>query len=131
MSQEITFRLEPLPQLLKRLSCEENKSAPSFAKQLDRVTEQDKHRPLKDIWQEALSQYATENKLPGKAISILRSLGDHLGEADFETETARLQAGAKAMQELHHSLEQDKIKTEKLTRSLGVLLGLSIVILLL
>lgn len=131
LSQEIAFRLEPIPQLLEKFGAEEKEVLPSFAQQLNTMIKQDKHRPLREIWQEALSQYAEKIKLPRKALNILYALGDHLGEADYETETARLQAGAESLLKLHQSLEQDNIKAEKLTRSLGVLLGIFIVILLL
>jgi len=127
LSQEIAFRLEPLPQLLNRLSQEEN----SFAFSLNSIAEQDAHRPFRDIWQEALSLYTIGNKLPDKAFKLLQALGDHLGEADFETETTRLQNAAKQLYALCNSLEENQTKAEKLTKSLGILLGISIVILLL
>ena len=131
LAREITFCLEPLPQLVKRLAQEESAITPSFVRELNQNTKQDMHRPFRDIWQETLSHYAQEINLPKSVTSLMSALGEHLGEADFETETNRLQEAVENLYNLHSSLEKDNVKTEKLARSLGILSGVFIVILLL
>lgn len=131
LSREIHFRLEPLPKLINRLTQDEDSVSFSFLKQLNQNIEKDRHSPFREHWQETLSHFAQENHLPHSATSLMRALGEHLGETDFETETTRLQDAAENLYSLYSSLDKENKKTEKLTRSLGVLSGISIVILLL
>ena len=86
---------------------------------------------LPELWQKALSDFSHQHHLPQKAFSIASAIGENLGKMDYETEVNRLNTGHSALTELFKNISQSYEKTEKMTKSLGVILGIFIVILLL
>lgn len=131
LAQNISLHLEPLPLLIRRLAAEKAAPAPEFLTRLTPLLDEDSCQPISPLWQEAFSAFADEKRLPDKARSLMNALGEHLGQADAATEAERLHSTAAEIQALYKELEQNRIKAEKTTGSLGVLLGLFIVILLL
>ncbi len=130
IARTIDFQLEPLPQILNRIALEESPPVPSFLQDIKTAIQNDAHCPIDSIWQQALESFSKNKNLPEKAYRILKALGTHLGKMDIETETNRLKAAAKELKILYADLEKNSSKTEKLTQSLGIVLGISIVILL-
>ncbi|MGN1059043.1 MAG: stage III sporulation protein AB [Clostridia bacterium] len=128
LARAISFRLEPLPDLIRRLAAEDNPPAAGFIRRLEIGIGDGEHRPLGDIWDEALAAFSDETHLPEQAKQLMRSLGARLGQMDFETETARLSEADDQLKALLSELEADSGKTEKTVKSLGVLLGILIVI---
>ncbi len=126
----ISFQLVPLPDLINRLAQEPTAPALRFLQRLEVGIGDGPLRPLGEIWDEALLGYQNETFLPEKAQKIASALGSRLGQMDFETERDRLLSAANELEAFCAELDVDTVKTEKLTKSLGVLLGIFIVILL-
>ncbi len=130
MARTINFQLEPLPQILNRISQEDNPPVSGFLQEIKRAVQKDAHCPIDGLWQQALESFSKNKNLPEKAYRILKALGTQVGKMDMETETNRLKVAAKELHALYAELEKNTTKTEKLTKSLGIVLGISIVILL-
>ncbi len=130
IARGISFRLEPLPQVIGRLSNEDKPPAALFLHRLNEALAVG-DMPFETLWQEVASHFAKETLLPARATEIMQSVGVHLGKMDYEVEVARLSEGTKELKALEEELEKNNAKTEKTVRSLGVLLGLFIVIILL
>ncbi|MBR7164196.1 MAG: stage III sporulation protein AB [Clostridia bacterium] len=131
IAHSIDFRLDPLPDVICRLSQDLFSEENTFIKQLARQIEKRSHQPLSLIWQAVLSQFSRENALPAKAESVLSSLGESLGKMDYETEIDRLHAAQNSLMSLLEEMEGQHEKTEKMVKSLGIILGIFIVIILL
>ena len=131
LANAISFRLEPLPQIIKRMSTEEDAPVLTFLQYLDRELSSDEHCPLHIPWQAALEAFQKEYRLPERAYKLLQSLGPQLGTMDFETETSRLKNMGHELFSLYKDTETGFYKNKKLTESLGILTGIAIVILFL
>ncbi len=130
LAQQIAFSLEPLPSLLNRLEKDEAAPAPEFLQRIKTFLTKDEKKPLSEIWQMALEGYAKEKRLPEKGVKLMKLLGTSLGQMDVETELNRLNCSADALKQLLEDMEKEQAKTEKTTETIGVLLGISIVIFL-
>ena len=130
LAQQIAFSLEPLPNLLQSLGKEDHAPAPEFLQRIKASLSADEKKPLSEIWQMALEDYAKEKRLPEKGVKLMKLLGASLGQMDAETEISRLNCSADALKQLAQDMEKEQAKTEKTTETIGVLLGISIVIFL-
>ncbi|MBR5236411.1 MAG: stage III sporulation protein AB [Clostridia bacterium] len=130
IARSISFRLEPLTQVIHRLASEKRSAAALFLHQLDDGLSIG-DMPFDALWQKAASFFAKETHLPDQAAEILQSVGMHLGKMDYEAEVNRLTEAAKELKTLEEEMKKNNLKTEKTVKSLGVLLGLFIVIILL
>jgi len=131
ISRAINFQMDPLPEVICRLSREQFKEPDSFLNRLSNAIKRDKSEPLSRLWQSTAKDFSQENALPDRAKHLLNTLGESLGKMDYETELERLSAGQASLSELIAETENDYTKTEKMTKSLSILLGIFIVILLL
>ncbi len=130
IAQAIGFQLEPLPHIVETLSREQEDKPGAFIQHLKRYI-QNNNLPFSAVWQRALCDFYNENTLPQQAKTILEDVGMHLGKADATTEESRLLSAAEHITTLCKTIEKEHQKTEKMTQSLGVILGIFIVILLL
>ncbi len=131
ISRAINFRLDPLPEVIHRLSQEHFSDEDTFINRLSFQIDSNPEKPLSELWHNALQDFSQAHCLPQNAMSIMASIGESLGKMDYETEIKRLNTGQDALTELLAKLNKDHEKTEKMTKSLGVILGIFIVILLL
>lgn len=131
MARSISFRLDPLPDIIRRLSEEQFSDKDTFINRLSCQIDNNPEEPLPKLWHKALLEFSRTNHLPQKAISVMSAIGENLGKMDYETELQRLTSGQESLTELLSKMNKDHEKTEKMTKSLGVILGIFIVILLL
>ncbi len=131
MERMITFQLIPLPDIIHQLLQGGQTSALLFLQPLELALTGDGPLSLSEAWPIALKAFRDETGLPEKAYAIAAALGQKLGQMDCETERERLLLAASDLNELLTALETEAEKTEKITQSLGILLGIGIVILLL
>ncbi len=130
MARAINFRLDPLPDVIHRLSREQFSDKDTFISQLSCQIEENPEKSLPELWQNVLHNFSQEHSLPQKATSIMSTIGEGIGKMDYETEIHRLTSGHESLTDLLTKMSQAHEKTEKMTKSLGVILGIFIVILL-
>lgn len=130
MARAINFRLDPLPDVIHKLSREQFSDKNTFINRLSRQIEKTPEKSLPELWQNVLHNFSQEHSLPQKVTSIMSAIGENVGKMDYETEIHRLTCGHKSLTDLHAKMSQAHEKTEKMTKSLGVVLGIFIVILL-
>ena len=131
IARSINFQLDPLPDVIHRLGREQFVDEDSFINLLSSQIDTAPEKPLSELWHNALQTFSQTHHLPQKAFSIMNDIGESIGKMDYETEIHRLTAGQKALDELHTKMNHETAKTEKMTKSLGLILGVFIVILLL
>ncbi|MBQ2696287.1 MAG: stage III sporulation protein AB [Clostridia bacterium] len=131
IARAINFQLDPLPEVISRLHKEQFSEADSFISQLHTNVQNSENEPFSQLWEHTIKLFSKEKELPIQAESLLLSLGESLGKMDYETELSRLKEGQASLSELIDETEQNYGKTEKMTKSLSIILGIFIVILLL
>lgn len=131
IARAISFHFDPLPELISRLSREQFSEPSSFVNRLSHAIQVSESEPLSRLWQRTAKEFSQENSLPERAENLLQALGENLGKMDYETEIQRLSAGQASLSELIEETENDYKKTEKMTKSLSIILGIFLVILLL
>lgn len=131
IKRAISFSLEPLPSIISRLSKEASANANAFIHHLNHLTEEGEPIPLGTSWKQAFEEFAREYALPGQTKNIMNTLGDSLGKMDSETERDRLAEAILHLTKLADTAETEHRKNEKMIKSLGVILGIFIVILFL
>lgn len=130
MANAIEFSLAPLPDVICRLTKEQFTDPQGFLNKLTKEMSTEKNLSLSCAWQTITHRFAEENALPTSTISLMLSLGETLGKMDYETEINRLLKAAKTLSEQAKDMELNREKTEKAVKSLGVILGIFIVIIL-
>ncbi len=130
MAHAIEFSLAPLPNVICHLAKEQFADPQGFLNKLTKEMASEKKLPLSCAWQTITHRFAEENALPASALSLMLSLGETLGKMDYETETNRLLKAANILSEQAKDMELNREKTEKTVKSLGVILGIFIVIIL-
>ncbi len=131
IARSIGFQLEPLPDILRRLNRDMQPEQDSFLGLLAQKAEADSSRPFCQIWQDVLEVFAESKDLPHEIKSGLAQLGESLGKMDYETELQRLHSVTAFLDNQLTQTEEANGKTEKMVKSLGVILGIFIVILFL
>lgn len=127
LSRSIGYNLEPLPAFFAR---KEQDAPPPISGFLKTVAANlNEGQPLSIVWQNALSSFAAEKNLPPEALRMLAAVSD-MGQTDFESEKNRSESLALDLKELAAELEKEAAPFEKACKTLGLLLGVFIVIIL-
>ena len=129
MADQISFTMEPLPDILSRISQEELGETGEFLDELASQLKKSENRSLQEVWSSTLDGYAKRLGLSARTISILSGLGERLGRMSRDIELDNI---SYTIEELDGEIEAQQAlftKNEKLFRSFGVLVGILIVIL--
>ncbi len=131
LSQHISFSLEPLPDLIHRLFKEGAKAEDSFLARLSVALCETDNLSFSRAWSRTLQEFLDAKGRIGQTESHLLRLGETMGTMDGATEYARLQEVVKVMEMQIQEEKESLAQIEKTTKSLGVLCGVFIVLLLL
>lgn len=129
LQQRISFHLEPLPDIVRRLCREQENGADSFLARLGEALEGQEELSFSRAWSRAVSRFAEEKGIAARARELVHALGQSLGTMDSETEADRLLNCARELETLLQEAEPALKQSEKTTRSLGFLSGVLLVIL--
>ena len=129
IARSIDFNLESLPDIIFRLGQNQFKNEDTFLNRLSKEIAGNPGDSFDNSWAKISHDYVQAKSLPDDVKSILSGLGSTLGKMDSETEIARLSNCQKRLNKLKDELETEHQKTEKMIQSLGVILGIFIVIL--
>ncbi len=127
LARSIGYNLEPLPVFFARKEKDTPLPLGSFVKTI--AANLNSGQALPTIWQNALLSFAKESHLPDSAVRIVSALSD-VGQTDFESEKKRLESAAFDLKQLAAELEKESAPFEKTCKTLGLLLGVLIVIIL-
>lgn len=130
IEQRISFNLEPLPELFLHLAAQRNVEETSFLFRLVSALREGEGSALGEAWHRALESFSQETGLSIEVKSLMQSLGQDLGTMDYETEGTRLCRGAKILGDCIKKEKKALAQSEKTFKSLGVLSGICIVIVL-
>lgn len=122
---KIKFTYEPIPNVFLEIA---NKIDGNVGKIFERASNRMKEENAGDAWINAFSDIP--NNLSKDDITILSNLGRLLGQTDVEGQISEIEVVVQFLDTQLEQAKQEKIKNEKMYRTLGIIGGLTIAIIL-
>lgn len=122
---KIKFTYEPIPNVFLEIS---NKIGGNVGQIFARASSRMKEESAGEAWINAFSDI--KNNLLEEDITILKNLGRLLGQTDVEGQVSEIEVVIQFLDTQLENARQEKLKNEKMYRTLGVVSGLTIAIIL-
>ena len=125
LETKIKFTYEPLPQVFLYISKNVNDSISQIFKNSAKKMEKES---AGSAWKDALEKDKTN--LKQEDLEILKSLGNLLGKTDIDGQVSEIELVNRMLDVQINKAEEDKTKYVKMYRSLGIYIGLAIIVVL-
>ncbi len=125
LSTKIKFTYEPIPNLFLEIS---QKIGGNVGKIFSRAANRMKEESAGEAWINAFSD--VQNNLLEEDVVILKNLGRLLGQTDVEGQISEIEVVNQFLDSQLESARHEKLKNEKMYRTLGIVCGLTIAIIL-
>lgn len=122
---KIKFTYEPIPSTFLYIS---EKVEGNVSKIFKNATEEMENKPAGEAWDKSLDAIVTNMKK--EDIDIIRNLGRLLGKTDIEGQISEIKLVNNFLDIQIKDAEEEKNKNEKMYRTLGIVAGMTITILL-
>lgn len=122
---KIKFTYEPIPEIFKEISQNTYKS---ISEVFEAASNKMKEMSAGDAWNEAIDNSNIEITKEDK--NVLKGLSKLLGKTNIEGQISEIELTTKFLDKQIETAEKQKEKNEKLYKTLGMTIGLAIVILL-
>lgn len=122
---KIKFTYEPIPEIFKEISQNTYKSVSEV---FEAASNKMKEMSAGDAWNEAIDNSNIEITKEDK--NVLKGLSKLLGKTNIEGQISEIKLTTKFLDKQIETAERQKEKNEKLYKTLGMTIGLAIVILL-
>ena len=119
------FTYEPIPNVFLEIS---NKIGENVGKIFERASSRMKEENAGEAWKNAFLD--VPNNLSKEDTRILSNLGRMLGQTDIEGQISEIEVVVQFLNTQLENAKQEKIKNEKMYRTLGIVGGLTIAIIL-
>ncbi len=124
-STKIKFTYEPIPQTFKEIS---QKTKPNISNIFKNVCEKMNTGNVGKAWEEALEESNTN--MTKEDIEVLKNLSNLLGKVDIEGQVNEVELVENFLDTQIELAEEEKQKYVKMYKTLGVTIGLAVVIIL-
>lgn len=125
---KVRYTYEAVPEIFKQIAGNFQSENSSIAKIFKIASENMKYRPAGDAW--ALALEVTDTNMNKEDIKTLKGLRKLLGKTDVEGQLSEIELTTSFLDIQITQAEKEKEKNEKLYKTLGVVTGLAIVIIL-
>lgn len=122
---KIKFTYEPIPQIFEEIS---KKVKPSIGKLFETASKKMKNNNAGEAWLQTLEE--TNNNMTKEDVEVLKSLSNLLGRIDIDGQIGEIELVEKFLDTQIELAEEDKNKYVKMYKTLGVTIGLAVVIIL-
>lgn len=124
-STKIKFTYEPIPNLFLEIS---NKIGGNIGKIFERASVRMKEESAGEAWNKSFEDVVTN--LLDEDITTLKNLGRLLGQTDLEGQISEIEVVNQFLDTQLENARQEKLKNEKMYRTLGIISGMTIAIIL-
>lgn len=124
-STKIKFTYEPIPQTFKEIS---QKTKPNISNIFKNVCEKMNTENAGKAWEEALEESNTN--MTKEDIEVLKNLSNLLGKVDIEGQVNEVELVENFLDTQIELAEEEKQKYVKMYKTLGITIGLAVVIIL-
>ena len=122
---KIKFTYEPIPNLFLEIS---NKIGGNVGKIFESSSNRMKEESAGEAWNNSFLD--VPNNLLEEDVVILKNLGRLLGQTDLEGQISEIEVVSQFLNTQLENARQEKLKNEKMYRTLGIISGLTIAIIL-
>lgn len=122
---KIKFTYEPIPNLFLEIS---NKIGGNIGKIFERASIRMREENAGEAWDNSFLD--VPNNLLEEDITILKNLGRLLGQTDLEGQISEIEVVNEFLTSQLENAKSEKLKNEKMYRTLGIISGLTIAIIL-
>ena len=123
--EKIKFTYEPIPDVFEEIS---NNCIESIGSIFKNASQKMKLLPAGEAWESALENSTT--KLTNDDLNTLKGMAKMLGRTDLDGQVSEIRLTKKFVDTKIKEAEIQKMKNEKLYKTLGITVGLTIVIVL-
>lgn len=130
LESEITYGYSPLPEAMKRLAVQSREPLRSLFRQAAEEMEPPHSRSAEEALGNALRDTRGVTALKAPETEIMRQLSCTLGTSDREDQRSHIALALHGLRLEETAAREEQAKYEKMSKSLGLLLGALIVILI-
>ncbi|ERI08046.1 stage III sporulation protein AB [Aneurinibacillus aneurinilyticus ATCC 12856] len=130
LETEIIYGSRPLPEALASISRRLTGSGARLFSRTAEILAQEPEWPASECWHSAVQQVWPKTALKGPEKDIVLQLGSVLGQSDREDQRKHIRLACANLEHEEASARDNQQRYEKMCRSLGVLSGILLVILL-
>lgn len=124
---KIKFTYEPIPDIFSQISGMTNENISEI---FIEANEKMKDKTAGQAWIEAIDDIKSKLNLNEEDINVIKGLSKLLGKTDIEGQVSEIELTSSFIDVQIEKAERDKIRNEKLYKTLGMITGLTIVIIL-
>lgn len=130
LETEILYGFTPLPEALRRIGLQSKEPLRAFFLRTAEEMSPPLDRSAAEAFQRAMDVHFTAASLKGTEQEILRQLSCTLGTSDRSNQSTHIALALQQLKQEETAAREDQGKYEKMSKSLGLLLGALIVILI-
>ena len=130
LESEMKYRLDPLPDLLIRVSGIKDGMCAVFFETAGRLMKNQTGRDLADCWKEAVETAFHESALRNEDKRILIDMSIELGKTDMENQSSLFRRTFMLLEAQESEAAEEKKTKGRMYKSLGTAIGLLIIIVL-
>lgn len=125
MNTKIRYTYEPIGEIAKDISQMAESNISCIFKE---IYNQLKNKPISEAWDIAVETYGDNFSIDDK--NIIKSMGKMLGKTDVDGQISEISQAEEFLKVQIENAEKERQKNEKLYKSLGMAIGMAIVIIL-
>lgn len=125
MNTKIRYTYEPIGEIAKDISEMTQHNIASIFKE---ICIQLKSKPISEAWDMAVESYG--NNFSREDKKIIKSMGKMLGKTDIDGQLSEINQAEEFLKVQIEKAEKERQKNEKLYKSLGMAIGMAIIIIL-
>ncbi len=128
LDSEIGYVAAPLPEVLERISNRVPEPSRSLFKMVRHGLQRSDGNTASEVWRYALKNWSAATHLKNEDVEVLATLGQGLGALSREDQLRHLRLAMDYLRAQEQLAEGERVKQERMWRTMGFLLGAALVI---
>lgn len=127
---EIFYTATPIIEVIEKLSRQSQQPLSNVYEEINKNLKKKEGESLGTIWENAFERQKNYTQFIKEDLEVIYFFGNILGTSDRQSQIKNAKLVQSQLKKLEEYAEKDWVKNEKLFRNLGILSGISIVIIL-
>ena len=130
IQSDVRFGRMPLSQIFQKINEREKGEFPKILGRIAGKLEMDEGRSFYEIWREEMIMGLSHESLPEEFLDRIVELGLRLGGADYLLQEKVFEQTVRQLEEIVHEFERKMAEQNRISISLGITAGISLLLLL-